>query len=37
MHRVLKKDQILTIPNLLSIIRLALIPLIVWLYCGKQD
>ena len=37
MHRVLKKDQILTIPNLLSIIRLALIPLIVWLYCGKRD
>jgi len=37
MHRVLKKDQILTIPNLLSIIRLALIPLIVWLYIGKQE
>lgn len=37
MHRVLKKDQILTIPNLLSVIRLLLIPLIVWLYCEKQD
>lgn len=37
MHRVLKKDQILTIPNLLSVVRLLLIPLIVWLYCGKQE
>ena len=37
MHRVLKKDQILTIPNLLSFVRLALIPLIVWLYIGKQE
>ena len=37
MHRVLKKDQILTIPNLLSIVRLALIPLIVWLYCVKKE
>lgn len=36
MHRVLKKDQILTVPNLLSVIRLLLIPLIVWLYCVKQ-
>ena len=30
-------DQVLTIPNLLSVIRLALIPLIVWLYIGKQE
>lgn len=37
MNRVLKKDQILTIPNLLSAIRLALIPLIVWLYIGKKQ
>lgn len=37
MHRVLKKDQILTIPNLLSVVRLLLIPLIIWLYCGKQN
>ena len=37
MHRVLKKDQILTIPNLLSIVSLALIPLIVWLYCVKKE
>lgn len=37
MHRILKRDQILTIPNLLSLVRLALIPLIVWLYCVKQE
>ena len=36
MHRLFRKDQILTIPNLLSLIRLALIPVIVWLYIGKQ-
>ncbi len=32
MHRIFKKEQILTIPNLLSVIRLLMIPLIVWLY-----
>lgn len=37
MHRVLKKDQIFTIPNLLSLLRLLMIPLIVWLYCVKQE
>lgn len=37
MQRVLKKDQIITIPNLLSLVRLALIPLIIWLYSVKQD
>ena len=37
MHRVLKKDQILTVPNLLSLLRLLMIPLIVWLYCVKQE
>lgn len=37
MHRVLKKEQLLTIPNLLSIFRLALIPLIIWLYCEKKE
>ncbi len=36
MHRIFKKDQILTIPNLLSVVRLLLIPVIVWLYCVKQ-
>ena len=37
MHRILKKDQILTIPNLLSLVRLAMIPLIVWLYCQQKN
>ena len=32
-----KGKQMLTIPNLLSVFRILLIPLIVWLYCGKQD
>lgn len=32
MHRLFRKEEILTIPNLLSIVRLLLIPLIVWLY-----
>ena len=32
-----KGKQILTIPNLLSMFRILLIPLIVWLYCGKQN
>ncbi len=31
------RKNILTIPNLLSVIRLLLIPLIIWLYCGKKD
>lgn len=30
------KDQILTIPNLLSFFRIALIPIIVWLYCMEH-
>ena len=29
--------KIITIPNLLSTFRILLIPVIVWLYCGKQD
>jgi len=37
MHRIFKKDQIVTIPNLLSLVRLLLIPVIVWLYCVKQE
>lgn len=30
------KNQIFTVPNILSLIRLGLILLMVWLYCGKQ-
>ena len=32
-----KKNDILTIPNLLSLVRLLLIPVIIWLYCVRQD
>ena len=31
------QKKILTIPNLLSFVRLCLIPVIVWLYIGKKD
>lgn len=31
------QNKILTIPNILSFFRLCLIPVIVWLYVGKQD
>lgn len=31
-----KRSQIFNIPNLLSFFRLALIPVIVWLYCGLE-
>ncbi len=30
-------NDIITIPNLLSFVRLCMIPLIVWLYCGKEN
>lgn len=33
----IKTSKIITIPNLLSFFRLCLIPVIVWLYCGKND
>ena len=32
-----KKEEIFTIPNILSIVRLALIPVYLWLYCKKQE
>lgn len=35
MKSLFKKEQILTIPNLLSLIRILLIPVILWLYYGK--
>lgn len=37
MHRIFKKEQILTIPNLLTLVRLVLIPLIIWLYCVRHE
>ena len=35
--KTLLKGKILTVPNLLSLIRILLIPLFVWLYLGKVD
>ena len=32
-----KRKQIVTIPNLLSLFRLLLVPVIAWLYCWKAD
>lgn len=34
---MVKKQEILTVPNLLSFFRLLLIPVIVWLYCVRKD
>lgn len=31
------RKQILTIPNLLSFLRLCMIPLIIWLYCSQKN
>lgn len=36
MMRSWKKEDILTIPNVLSMVRLGLIPLFLWLYCRKE-
>jgi len=33
----MKKYKILTIPNLLSLLRLIMIPQLMWLYLEKQD
>ena len=32
-----KQNAIVTIPNLLSAFRLLLVPVIAWLYCGRED
>lgn len=37
MKRLFSKDQIFTIPNLLTLIRLLMIPVIVYLYCERQN
>ena len=37
MRELFRKKQILTIPNLLSLVRLLLIPLIVYLYCVAEN
>ena len=37
MKKIFEKDQILTLPNLLSLLRLLMIPVILWLYGEKQN
>lgn len=37
MNRIFSKKQILTTPNLLSLLRLLLIPVIIWLYRSRQN
>lgn len=37
MNRIFNKKQILTVPNLLSLFRLLLIPVIIWLYQSKHN
>ncbi len=37
MAKIFTKKQIFTIPNLLSLCRLLLIPFIIWLYVGKKQ
>ena len=37
MKRIFNKKQILTVPNLLSVIRIAIIPAIVWLYSIEKN
>ena len=35
-NKRLKKENVLTIPNLLSLVRILLIPIIIWLYCAQK-
>ncbi len=37
MLRIFKKEEVMTIPNLLTMLRILLLPLIVWLYIFKED
>ena len=37
MNKLFKKENVLAIPNLLSLFRLLLIPVIVWLYCVRES
>lgn len=37
MKRIFEKNQVLTLPNLLSVVRIALIPVIVWLYSAEKN
>lgn len=37
MGELFKKENCMTVPNLLSLLRLLLIPVILWLYLGRND
>ena len=37
MHKMFEKKNLLTIPNFLSVVRIAMIGAIVWLYCFEQN
>ena len=37
MHRIFKREEVMTIPNLLSLFRILFLPLIVWLYVFKEN
>lgn len=37
MGKLFSKEQVITIPNLMSLVRLAMIPIIIWLYIVKSD
>ncbi len=37
MKRLFQKQQVLTIPNLLSFFRILLLPVIVWIYCVEKN
>lgn len=37
MHKIFKKEEIFTIPNLMSIFRIVLLPVIVWFYNFKHN
>ncbi len=37
MLRIFKKEEVMTIPNLLTMLRILLLPLIVWLYIFKEN
>lgn len=37
MKRLLNNTQVLTIPNIMSMFRIALLPVIAWLYIGRND
>ncbi|MBE7045708.1 MAG: CDP-alcohol phosphatidyltransferase family protein [Ruminococcaceae bacterium] len=37
MSKIFKREQVLTIPNFLSMFRILLIPVIIWMYCGLEQ